>query len=49
MNIEKLYYLFLDIKMKKEVSLLKMNKGQQLLNIIKHIEDPIAQKTDDLV
>jgi len=32
--------------MKEEVSLLKMNKEQQLLNIIQHIEDPIAQKTE---
>jgi len=32
--------------MKEEVSLLKMNKEQQLLNIIQRIEDPIAQKTE---
>jgi hypothetical protein len=32
--------------MKEEVSLLKMNKEQKLLNIIQQFEDPIAQKTE---
>ncbi|GAG60830.1 unnamed protein product [marine sediment metagenome] len=32
--------------MKEENFLLEMNKEQQLLNIIQHIEDPIAQKTE---
>jgi len=34
MNIEKFYYLFLDIKIREEDFLLEMNKEQQLQYII---------------
>jgi len=34
------------MKMKEEVSFLKMNKEQQLLNIIQQFKDQIAQKTE---